>query len=73
MTSFKDIYQTTIRDRDTKMPFGKYKGLPIHEVMANDPDYLVFMQQNGALDVHSDLWDEMREMYIAECDRYLQP
>jgi uncharacterized protein (DUF3820 family) len=30
----------TKQDDDAVMPFGKYKGMPIHTVAANDPSYL---------------------------------
>jgi hypothetical protein len=59
-----------VRDRNWIVPFGKYKGSPLHEVMANDPQYLQWLQSKGACDFDDIIWSEMREMFDAECDRY---
>lgn len=59
----KDIYniapRETIRDRNWIMPFGKFKGTSLSEIIENDPQYIVWLQGNTDLDFHSDIMDEI--------------
>ncbi|MGYP001338022402 len=59
--TLKDIYnikRETIRDRNWVMPFGKFKGLALSEIIENDPQYLVWLVDNTDLDFHSEIMDE---------------
>lgn len=60
--TLKEIYQIkreTIRDRNWIMPFGKFKGLALSEIIKNDPQYLVWLVDNTDLDFHSEIMDEV--------------
>jgi len=59
----KDIYnitpRETIRDRNWIMPFGKFKGTALSEIIENDPQYIEWLVSNTDLDFHSDIMDEV--------------
>lgn len=58
--SLKDIYrQEPIRDRNFVMPFGKYVGTPLHEIIENDPQYILWLQNGDGIEFHSDIIDEV--------------
>lgn len=60
--TLKEIYQIkreTIRDRNWIMPFGKFKGTPLSEIIENDPQYLIWLVDNTDLDFHSEIMDEI--------------
>lgn len=60
VTNFKDIYRREpVRDKSFVMPFGKWQGIEIGEVMQDDPDYLMWLVENTDFDIHADLMDEM--------------
>lgn len=59
--NLKEIYNRPtepIRDRNFVMPFGKYKGTPLHEIIENDPQYLLWLQNGDGIEFHSDIIDE---------------
>lgn len=61
-TSFKDIYKRApIRDRNFVMPFGKYVGTPLHEIIDNDPQYIVWLQTGDGIEFHADIMDEVEQ------------
>lgn len=48
-----------IRDKKFVMPFGKYKGESIADVMEMDPNYLLWAHENTDFELHADLYDEI--------------
>ena len=51
----------TITERTEKMKFGKYKEISIDEILFRDPGYIVYMSDNGFLDISHILYDEALE------------
>lgn len=46
--SLKSIYKKDpISDRETVLTFGKYKGESIADILATDPQYLVWLHDNS--------------------------
>lgn len=61
--NFKDVYKREpIRDKTFVMPFGKYRGETIGDLMLDDPWYVLWLVEHTDFDIHADLADEL-EMY----------
>ncbi len=52
-----------IRDRNFVMPFGKYKGESIADLLFDDPAYLEWLHKNTDFELHADLLDEVQTSY----------
>lgn len=50
-----------IRDRDFVMPFGKFQGISIGDLIHAKPDYLLWLHNNTDFELHADLLDEIEE------------
>lgn len=53
-----------IRDTQWRMPFGKYKGETIADLMLDDPNYLLWLSKNDILDLHADIIDEIEQGFL---------
>jgi hypothetical protein len=45
------------------MPFGKYKGETIADLLFDDPAYLEWLHNNTDFELHADLLDEVQTSY----------
>ena len=43
------------------MPFGKYKGFAIADILVGDPRYLLWLHENTDFELHADIFDEVNE------------
>lgn len=50
-----------VRDKNFVMPFGRFKGISIDDVMYSDPKYLLWLHDNTDFELHADLYDEVEE------------
>ena len=58
----RSMKREPIRDRDTVLAFGKYKGESIADVMEENPQYLVWLHNNSEyFELHADLLEECEE------------
>lgn len=55
------LIQATITDKKYLLPFGKYKGESVQDVLDNDPRYLCWLQENTDLDFHYTIIEEAEE------------
>ncbi len=55
--------QPVIRDRDYILPFGKYKGTSVGDVLELNPGYLLWAVENIEwFDLHADILEEAEEV-----------
>lgn len=59
--SLKELHEP-IRDKDWIMPFGRYRGESLGDMMQAVPQYIQWLQDNTDLDFHSDIFREIEEM-----------
>lgn len=52
-----------VRSKDYVMPFGKYKGETIADLLFDDPAYLEWLHTNTDFELHADLLDEVQTSY----------
>lgn len=57
------VRREPVRDRDFVMPFGKYKGETIGDLIFDDPGYLEWLHKNTDFELHADLLDEVETSY----------
>lgn len=58
-----------ITNKGERLGFGKYRGWTIAEVLAEQPDYLVWAQDNiDGFDIHSSILDEVEDRYVSRSD-----
>lgn len=50
-----------IRDPNWKLPFGRWKGFAISEVMEHDAGYVLWLIDNTDIDLHADLLETARD------------
>lgn len=61
-TTTETIRREPIRDRDFVMPFGRFKGISIDDLIHAKPDYLKWLHDNSeTFELHADLLDEVEE------------
>ncbi len=70
--SFRDIYKREpIRDLKWIIPFGKWQGTALEDVIEHDSQYIVWLLNNTDLDFHADILDlAERTVEQIEDDRY---
>lgn len=51
----------TISDRKYVLPFGKFKGETVQDVLDNDPRYLCWLQENTDMDFSWDILEKAQE------------
>lgn len=75
LTSTKGKWTAT--NRDSIIPFGKWKGYTIGYVADNDPDYILWLADEGIIKFSSDLWKminaierDSREQYHGTLDAW---
>ena len=49
----------TITDTSFVMPFGKYKGMTIADLLEHDPYYLFWISENTSLDLDHSILDDI--------------
>lgn len=53
-----------IRDTSFVLPFGRWKGHTIADVLIEDPHYLTWLAENTDLDIHADILEEVEKSFI---------
>ena len=51
-----------IYDMDDDMPFGKYKGHTIEDILIDDPDYMVWVAENTDLDLTNEVQERIAKI-----------
>lgn len=63
MSRSTQVKPEPIRDRKWIIPVGKYKGMPLEEVMGIDAHYVIWLAEHTQYELHSDLMDELETDY----------
>lgn len=72
MSRSQQIKREPISDRNFVMPFGKYKGETVGNLIQDAPDYLAWLCQNTDFELDHILMDEVEHAYEdAARDAYL--
>ena len=58
---FRKVYRQTITDREWKLPFGKWKGTSIGELIDIAPEYIEWLISKDMIDLDHKLLDELEE------------
>lgn len=56
-------HKEPIRDTSFVLPFGRWKGHTIADVMLDDPSYLLWLASNTAIDLHADIISEIETSF----------
>jgi hypothetical protein len=56
-------HKEPIRDTSFVLPFGRWKGHTIKDVLFEDPHYLTWLAENTDLDLHADILDAIGESF----------
>ena len=56
-------HKEPIRDTSFVLPFGRWKGHTIADVILEDPHYLTWAAENTDLDLHADIIDSIGESF----------
>lgn len=57
--NWKNVYRTTISDREYVMPYGKFKGESIATLIDIAPDYLTWLIGKDMIDLDHKIIDEL--------------